>query len=248
MSRKKILFFIVEGSSEYFALANALEEIFSSEKVVVRVTGGDITSDSFSTPQNIITKIVEQIKEELGKGYSPSDFCEIVQLVDTDGVFIAPECVIKTEGNDVYYESDNIQCKNPATIIKRNNQKSLILNRLINLPYVWKSIPYSVYYFSSNFDHVLYNNANLTREEKTDLAALFAKKYKNNPNGVISFFSTSEFSVHNSYGESWRFIKAATNSLHRHSNFHLLFSENAKNNSPYSAINETQSSEMSKQQ
>ena len=228
MESRKILFFIVEGVSDHSAIAQALEKIFNSNKVTVRIVGGDLTSEKGSTPQNIQNKIVTQIKNEMGKSFTPKDFAEVIQLVDLDGVFI-PLDKIKEGTESVFYGEDEIICKNREDIVKRNIQKSSIINKLIKMPKVWKSIPYSIYFFSSNLDHVLHNNSNLSESEKEPLATNFAKRYENNPDGFIEFFSESVFSIKNSYEESWEFIKLNSNSLKRYTNFGLLFGEKAKN-------------------
>ena len=234
MSRRKIiLFFIVEGISDYSAVAYALEQIFTSERVVVRITQGDITSDIYTTPQNISAKITEQIKRELGNAYKPSDFTEIVQIVDMDGVFIPQENVKYQDSDDIFYGENEILCNNVNNILKRNERKAAILNRLIGLPTVWRTIPYSVYYMSANLDHVLHNNSNLPDEDKTVLADRFALQYKNDPHGFVDYFFCKKFMVIGDYKKTWDFIKLDNNSLHRYSNFHLLFSDEAKNNSLY---------------
>lgn len=69
MSRKKIIFFIVEGIADKTALAVALEKIYSNQRVVVKVVGGDITSDYKTTPENVPKKIVELVKNGLGRGF-----------------------------------------------------------------------------------------------------------------------------------------------------------------------------------
>lgn len=228
LARKKILFFIVEGVSDSSAIASALEQIFNSQQVAVRIVGGDMTTYRGATPQNIESKIVAQIKNEMGKGFSPKDFAEVIQLVDTDGTFI-PTDNIKDGAFSLSYGEDEIICKNKDGIIDRNKQKSLILSKLISMPKIWVSIPYSIYFFSSNLDHVLHNNSNLPEDKKDPLATEFAKKYENNPEGFIEFFSNSSFSLKGTYLETWNFIKTDSNSLKRYTNFNLLFSENAKN-------------------
>ena len=228
MARKKILFFIVEGVSDHSALASALEQIFNSQQVVVRFTGGDITSDYKTSTQNIERKIVEEIKREMSVGFTSKDFIEVIQLVDTDGVFI-PEDNIKDGYSSLSYLNDEIHCDIKAKIINRNNNKAKILNKLISMPKVWGIIPYSVYFFSSNLDHILHNNSNLPEEKKDPLATNFAKRFINNPKGFVDFFSKSSFSLKGNYAETWNFIKIDSNSLKRYTNFNLLFSDNAKN-------------------
>lgn len=223
MARKKILFFIVEGVSEFSALSVALEKIFESSQVVVRIAGGDITSDITTTPDNVITRIVEQIKDELGRSVKPSDFLGVVQLVDTDGVFIDPEQVVK--GEKLYYDTDVIKTDRVQAIRRRNECKSKVLNKLIRTARVWRTIPYRVFFFSVNLDHVLHDISNLDDSLKEKKAYGFAKDYKNNLKGFVEFFCDNTFTVRKNYADSWEFIKKGTNSLKRYSNFNLIFKD-----------------------
>lgn len=230
MSSKKIIFFIVEGASDETAVANALEKIFKKNQISVQITEGDITSDIGTTPQNIKSKIVEQIKKQFKPPtFTPNDFIEVVQLVDMDGVFIDDSKVVYEEVDKLYYGSDSIKCKDRDATIKRNKKKVANLKALINLKKVWRTIPYSVYFFSSNLDHVLHDDSNLKDDKKTDMAWKFAKKYENDIKGFMEFFSNEEYAVKGTYDETWNFITADSNSLKRFTNFHLLFSEQSKN-------------------
>ena len=230
MSSKKIIFFIVEGVSDETAIANALEKIFKQNEIKVHFTEGDITSDIGTTPQNIKRKIVEQIKKKfISTNVKPNDFIEVVQLVDMDGVFIDKSKVVYADVNKLYYDSESIKCKDVDATIRRNEKKVANLNVLIDLKKVWRTIPYSVYFFSSNLDHVLYDDSNLEENKKTDMAWEFAKRYDKDIKGFIKFFSNVEYAVKGTYDETWSFIQDDSNSLKRFTNFHLLFSEQSKN-------------------
>lgn len=222
LSRKKILFFIVEGISDSTAISSTLETIFNSDTVIVRVTGGDITSKTGVSTSNICAKIVAEIKDEMGRGFKPKDFAGVIQLVDTDGVFIKDDKIIESDG-PIFYGENIITCDNPKAIVKRNHIKSAVLNRLMTMNCVWGTIPYYVYYFSSNLDHVIHNNSNLDDSLKDKYATEFAKRYESNTSGFINFFTESEFAINNGYEKSWSFIKEGTNSLKRYTNFGLLF-------------------------
>lgn len=96
------------------------------------------------------------------------------------------------------------------------------LNRLSSTSEIW-SIPYRVYYMSCNLDHVLYGKMNSTDEEKKNDAFSFAKKYRDNIPGFINYISNSDFSVVDSYPQSWQYIREGLHSLERHTNFGLCF-------------------------
>lgn len=220
----------MEGVSDSTAISTALEEIFNSNQVTVKISDGDITGDKNTTPQNIKTKIVEQIKQQFGRTVKPSDFVEVIQLVDTDGTFINPQNIIQDDNEKVFYGEDTIKCKNVDCMKQHNEKKALVLDSLISLSCVWTSIPYSIYFFSSNLDHVLHNDSNLDDSEKYKKAFEFAKKYKNDSDGFINFFSSKDYAIDKTYQGSWEFIKEGSNSLKRFTNFNLIFTERAKNN------------------
>lgn len=76
---------------------------------------------------------------------------------------------------------------------------------------------------SCNLDHVLYNKQNSADSEKEEDALVFAKRYKDDMSGFLTFISESEFSVKGSYRESWSFIKQEAHSLNRYSNLGICF-------------------------
>ena len=90
------------------------------------------------------------------------------------------------------------------------------------------SIPYKVYFFSTNLEHVLHNVQNATREEKNILAQNFEDKFYNNPIKFIEFINNKKFALDKEYEETWNFIKQGNNSLHRYTNFHLYFKGDSK--------------------
>lgn len=110
-------------------------------------------------------------------------------------------------------------------MVLRNNHKKRKLDRISTLKNVWGSIPYQAYYMSCNLDHVLYGKLNSTDEEKENDAYAFAKRYKNDIDGFLTFISDSEFSRMDGYKESWEFIKKDLHSLERHTNLGLCFAE-----------------------
>ncbi len=92
-------------------------------------------------------------------------------------------------------------------------------------PYI-SNIPYRVYYFSCNLEHVLHNIQNVTTEEKIELSEKFEDKYSEELMEFIKFINDEEFSMNKSYRDSWEFIKQGNNSLKRYTNFNLFFKLN----------------------
>ena len=153
-----------------------------------------------------------------------------------------------------YYE-DRMICKNAANTIRRNKRKSRNMNLLSTNNYFQftvkgrqlsvaftnsnnktaKSkdekiitIPYSVYYFSSNLDHYIDGNANLHKSEKNKSAKAFLNKNRE-PKVFVDYFSMDVANKSKNYTESWEFIKEDNHSLQRFSNLTVLLKDHLSN-------------------
>lgn len=231
MARKKIVFVIVEGPSDDAALGVILNRIYDKSTVHVEIMHGDITSDLKTTPNNIIKSLGNLIRKyALSMHFTQNDFQEVIHLVDMDGIYIPNSAIVyNSEADRPIYSLTEIQTAKEENIILRNQRKRNNLNVIMTLDKVWKSIPYRVYYMSCNLDHALYGKLNCSDEDKENNAYLFAKRYKDDIKGFLSFISDSEFSRIDGYRESWNFIKEELHSLERFTNLGLCFSEIRKN-------------------
>ena len=223
---KKVILFIVEGPTEESALGPILKKLYQSENVRFHVVSGDLTSEHSTTSSNVVAKINERIKKEMDSyGYRSSDIMRVVHIIDTDGAFIPDNQIIQGAEDDIHYEDDCIIACDINRIQNRNQKKKAVLLRL----YIHSSIgsiPYSVYYFSRNMEHVLHDRSgSLNGREKMNCADAFAQKYKDSTNDFLEFITKSSFAVQEGYLDSWKFIFRDTNSLHRFCNLHILFAE-----------------------
>jgi hypothetical protein len=215
--------FIVEGITDKTCLGSVLDQLLSNQEVRFELSDGDIATKTENTPANIVAKIGNIVKDFSDNKFKPKDFLEVVHLVDTDGAYIIPEKVIFSDAEKPYYTDNNILTNNVNEMQRRNVQKTAILNRLISLNKVWGIIPYSVYFFSCNLDHVLHNNANLTRTEKTEYANRFEDQYDPCPEMFVDSLNNDVCAVPGDYEETWKFIKIDEHSLQRFTNFQLYF-------------------------
>lgn len=224
MARKKIVFVIVEGSSDHDALALVLNRLFDQQTVHVHIMHRDITTEKGVDSANIVSEIAAEVKQYANSSHLTSGhFQEIIHLVDMDGAYIPDEAVVEdTEAKKPAYSVTEIRTADKAGIEQRNLQKRGNLDRLVTTKAIWK-IPYSVYYMSCNLDHALYNKLNTSDEEKESDAHAFAKQYKDDPQGFLTYISDSDFSVMDDYKESWAYIKEDLHSLERHTNLALCF-------------------------
>lgn len=222
MASKKVIYVIVEGGTDETSLNRILKKINNEKVIRFIVIRGDITSQNGTEPSNVIIKLNSFVKRDMSiYSLKKSDILQIIHVIDTDGVFVDNNRIQYKDTDNIEYTTENIYTKNVDDTIKRNEMKAAVLNKLISTENI-SGIPYSVYYFSSNLDHVLHNVQNATRDEKEKLAIRFDKKYENNQEELMNFICKSDFSVCDEYKKSWDFIKSNNNSLKRYSNIALL--------------------------
>lgn len=227
VARKKVVFVIVEGPSDDAALGVILNRLYDKSKVHIEIMHGDITTDLSIDPSNIVSALGDIVKNYAETmHFSQIHFQEVIHLVDMDGAFIPEAAIVDNPDADKpLYSLTEIQTSRPEQMVLRNKHKKSKLNRISTLKKVWGSIPYQAYYMSCNLDHVLYGKLNSTDEEKENDAYAFAKRYKDDIDGFLTFISDSEFSRMDGYKESWEFIKKDLHSLERHTNLGLCFAE-----------------------
>lgn len=236
----EIVLLLFEGQSDedalYIPIANIFEEI--SEKIDVYPIFyqdslhkyGDLTSRNNVNPHNIERKIVENAIEPflLNNGLFPKHINRVIQFVDTDGAFIPDEGIVKQ--NDVsitnlIYENNRILAPNVDSIIERNSKKRDNLNLLSQIESIKigsKTKPYSVFYFSSNLDHVLHDDANLNDSAKRNKALEFRLFNSDIDNFRNFFINNGLTSRTEDYQSSWEYIKQGYNSLKRTTNIDIL--------------------------
>lgn len=224
---RKIVFVIVEGPSDDAALNLLFNKLYDKNLVRIEIFHGDITTKDRAGAENIVGRIGDLVKHYAAANhFTRQNFQEVIHIVDTDGAFIPESAVVEDiTCNAPVYSLTDIRTARPSMIRQRNREKRDVLSRLISLKKVWGSIPYSVFYMSSNLDHVLYDKLNSTDDEKESDAYAFAKRYQNDLSGFLSFICDSTFSFNGDYKSSWEFIQQDLHSLERHSNLGLLFEQ-----------------------
>lgn len=226
-NNRKIVLFIVEGITDEISLGLVLSKIIEKGKLIrFKVVRGDITTEYGTSSSNILNKITNLIKEFIAKDiYRKKDIHKVIHIVDTDGVYIDNGLIIQKDINFIEYSTQKIFTKNIENIIKRNEQKRQVLNKLIGTNNVYKDLPYEIYFFSSNLEHVLHNNQNVSDDRKQSYADKFADRFADDPSKFIEFINNNEFAVNGDYNDTWNFIKEGINSLNRYTNFHLYINE-----------------------
>jgi len=228
MKTKEVILFIVEGATDKESLGGIINELIQSKSIAFHITCGDITSDFYSKPSNIVSKVHEHIKHFLntnGIGIRKKDIRQIVHLIDTDGTYVDSEQIqVNANLNEFVYTESAIVAKSKEKVIERNDRKKLNVDRLAFCPKI-ATIPYCMYYFSCNLEHVLHDEINVPDEEKTEYAQDFSDQYEGIESEFVDFIRDGQFAVKGEYRETWEFIRRNGNSLKRFCNFHLFFQD-----------------------
>lgn len=227
MARKKVLLFIVEGISDRESLELILTELGQGHsEIIFQVVSGDITSNRNADKNNIQSRLTKIIEDGGKRKFKPSDYKEVIHLVDMDGAFISEENIYRNSSNTRFiYKQDGIYAKHVESVMERNNKKQEILNLLTNTNKVYKSVPYRVFYFSCNLEHVLYDEIQVPDRLKMRYAEIFQDRYIDDLEGFIELICNSNFTVKKNYKESWKFIKENNNSIKRFTNFNIFLKE-----------------------
>lgn len=221
---KKVLLFLVEGITDKETLGLILSKLMNTEDVHFEITGGDITSRYGVNHKNVKNKVWDYVKGFMIKSrYQKTDILKIIHLIDTDGAFVPDELIRESKTERIQYCSDHINTSNVSEIMKRNHNKTEVSRCLSQIPGLG-GIPYQIYYFSRNLEHVLHGTVEeMTKEEKMDLADEFLDRYTDTPEEFIHLLQDVSGNAGDDYKESWKFIFEGPNSLQRHSNLGIIW-------------------------
>ena len=224
---KKAVVFIVEGNSDKKALEKIFQKIYNHKDIVFKFMDGDITSDENVDKSNVEDIIYEKVDEyRKYKKLYKRDILEIVHIFDTDGTYIPSESIVKGTTSHFLYTEKQISCKNVDAVKERNEKKSAMMDYLLGLDKI-KGIRYVGYFMSSNLDHSLYNEQNLSDELKGEYADAFYEAFQGKEKLFVDFLTDEVANgVPDIYPASWRYIKEGVHSLERHTNLHLYFKDN----------------------
>lgn len=247
--KKRRILFIVEGGSDLVHLQYPLQKLYDFAYpgkyiIEIRHTDGDLMTNTRTNSSSgmVAMELDKQVRASLTQGtshFSLEDIEMIIQIADTDGVFVSDACVEFKAGQEKAFYDDTqgkIFHEKPKLIIARNHKKSAILRDMIkrkDLEIKPKKtaekgenphgirIPYRIFYFSCNIDHYFHFNANPSDEQKCCFANNFLKMAKQD-----SFYFARRIveppKYRWGYEESWKWLEDGTNSLQRRNNLNIL--------------------------
>ncbi len=224
---RKTVFFIVEGNTDKTALEKIFKAIYKHRDIRFEFTNGDVTSDDLIDKTNVCEILYKKVKRYMDDNkLKKTDIWKIVQIFDMDGAYIPETAVVKGESSKFVYSTTSIACKDQEKVKSRNSKKREMMDYLLSLADI-NGISYQCYFMSSNLDHALYNQQNLSDEDKKKYADAFYEKFLGVEKYFIDFLKFDAVNgVPDSFPASWRYIKEDLRSLERHTNLHIYFLEN----------------------
>lgn len=224
---RKTVFFIVEGNTDKTALEKIFKAIYKHRDIRFEFTNGDVTSDDLIDKTNVCEILYKKVKRYMDDNkLKKTDIWKIVQIFDMDGAYIPETAVVKGESSKFVYSTTSIACKDQEKVKSRNSKKREMMDYLLSLADI-NGISYHCYFMSSNLDHALYNQQNLSDEDKKKYADAFYEKFLGVEKYFIDFLKFDAVNgVPDSFPASWRYIKEDLRSLERHTNLHIYFLEN----------------------
>lgn len=230
-NRKKVVLLIVEGITDQISLELSVQKLINTnQRLEFEVVQGDLTVDKNIPRNRIKAELGKLVKDGKKRKYCPSDYQEVIHIIDLDGVYLKDSLVMEDASIDeVEYSDCGIKARNRKNIIERNKRKRAIIEELANTRVVNKIIKYRLFYFSGNLEHVLHNMINPKNNEKTRLAELFAKEYDEyddqEATKFVEFICNSDFSSKLEYMESWKYIQSVKDKIIRHTNIDIFVKE-----------------------
>jgi hypothetical protein len=221
---KKILLFLVEGSTDSTSLGLVMSRLVETADVRFAVLGGDLCYRYRITAENAARTVMRPVNGFLQRyRLKKSDLIQIVHVIDTDGAFIPPTRVFHGGDERAHYAADKIVTLSDESMRARNEMKTCAAEALSGLRSVEK-IPYAFYFFSRNIEHVLHGRTDtLSSSEKRALSEKFENEYAEHPESFVSLLNSGGVAVRGSYEDTWEYIMRGTNSLKRGTNFGLFF-------------------------
>lgn len=233
--RRKVILFLVEGSSELTALVQPFARYYEEK---ARVEGEalrcDVTTISLfrSAPLKVCKDVKETVRSfvldviDTKRLYRWEDLDRVIQIVDLDGAFVPDEAVVENSAlSGVWYGAQEIECPDASLMRKRNAVKSAALRKLVasrTLTYRGRSVPYAAYFMSRNLEHALFGvKAELDDAMKRRLAEAFARDCEADPAKLPQTLRDEGVLVPGDYRQTWKYVQQETRSLERGSNLAL---------------------------
>ncbi|MCC4408751.1 hypothetical protein [Limosilactobacillus reuteri] len=233
MGQAKFILVIVEGKTDADIINQYVNTSkLNNKRIKFKIVEGDIlTSKPYNKKgENIIKTILNNI---LKKDYlEKSDFVQIIQLIDIDGIYFPKERIKMTDSfeknefpkyrYDRYNKMIHMSSKTFNKTKKVWELKKDRINELINLKSIM-NIEYHLYYNSFFLEHVLGGNVDITDYEKSTFIDNFLNRDLTNEKFMTLL---KEKLLSQDYKESWNKMKNSDFlDFDSSSNMYLMFNQ-----------------------
>lgn len=232
---KKVILVVVEGETEQIVLNDYLDTFFAETEVRFDVQRGDILTKWEGTKRttNVKNAVGQIISRYLEKNkFLPKDLLAIVHITDADGCFIPHEHVKVSPDvkGSIFYDETEIlvgTTKKKEAIEARNTLKAQnikILATSQSFTLKKNPVPYQLFYFSTNLEHVLWGERNEDAIGKVHKADEFIETLSCSIEEYLRPFLHVDKggSYEEKIEESWAHIMQDCNSLQRSTNVPLV--------------------------
>jgi hypothetical protein len=230
---KKVLFVIVEGESDSLLFFDELEKVYPKDLLVIKAFRGDIFTHPEVQGVGIRDRIRDFFISKLDD-LQPKDFLGILHFSDTDGAFVGEDKVFVDldQREKILYKNDGIYVNTSDQkmgIHYRNQIKKVnteVAKYISHITYKKVQIPYNLFYFSQEVEHVIFDELNVPQNIKVIKMVTFLKKVRKTQtinDLLMSHFPPLAVGITNKYKESWDFIFKADHSLHSCTNAILMY-------------------------
>lgn len=242
MAKKKVVLFIVEGTTDEDFLGFVLENLIDKRIIHYEVYRGDITAEIDFQENNIKTRINGCVKNFLAREdyLQEKDIEKVVLVSDLDGCFIPAkpewvrECPGEVQRNEYY--SDCIKTVNREEQIGTMHRKSRNLRIASTMKKVGGKFQFSAFYLSCNREDAFGYSKNHSNEEKEDITDyLYDRYYGNSLLFIRDLFNLLEkvvgsenllLSEDDLYALSWKAVQEKNKSLLPGSNLFCFLQKN----------------------
>jgi hypothetical protein len=226
----KIIIAIVEGSNDEVGLQKLLEfivrEKYRDTSIKVQVMGYDLTQIPLEQNQSIADLVSAKVTDYMeANKLSFLEVPEIIEICDIDGAFLKDEALVPNHSR-IFYGENCVYCPRVEEIIARNKTKRDNLQVLVKTKELGigaKKIPYSIYFFSCNFEDVFSSKRNNDSPAKRHVALELDEKFTKDPKANLAIFRDQKLFPFSDFDTSWASVGGEHERILRLSNFNLWF-------------------------
>lgn len=220
---KKVIPLICEGRSDLIALEDYLNDLFKDKEIKFVVASGDVLGKNENYDKYLDELIENAIykNDNFTPDFTLDDILMVAHLIDTDGIFESDDivCLDKTLTFTNYFDDKICVIKDVIATRKTREKRRERINDCIKTSAVTiknKTLPYAIYYMSTNLEHVTQNDRNIETDiEKIKLAEEFSTRF-NNSTDFLEFLNANNKSNTLDFQQSWDYVR--NNSLSKCTN------------------------------